>query len=485
MRVAVSTISTVSLPPRFVTGSLFRHVFVMAGTAAVGLVAIFAVDLINLFYISQLGDTETTAAIGFAGVVGFFHTSLAIGLTVGITAVVSRRIGAHQRDDAGRIATVSLLLMVLITATVAIGTAFVLHPVLRALGASGDTERLAARYLAVTVHSLPLLGIGMACSALLRSVGDARRAMTVALAAAAVTALLDPILIFGLGLGLDGAAIAAVVSRCLFAGVAVRNLVVHHHLLERLDRHRLAGDARLLASVAGPAVLTNLATPIGTAFVTHSIAQFGAASVAGQATIDRVTPVAFGLIYALSGAVGPILAQNLGAREYGRVREGLRNCLLFMVVAVGVAWLTLALGQNQIVRAFSAEGQTAELIHAFCSWLAGSFLFVGALYVSNAAFNNLGRPLLSTGFNWARTTMGTIPFAWWGSHYGPIGVLAGQALGSAIFGTLAVVMAFRLTARLGQAPITPAMSEAPLQSVLVPISASVGEMASMVGVAQN
>jgi len=475
MRIADSVDPTL---PRFVTGSLLRHVFVMAGTAAIGLVAVFAVDLINLFYISQLGEKEIAAAIGFAGVVGFFHTSLSIGLTIGITAVVSRTIGAGQRDDARRIATASLLLMVLLTILIGSGSAFFLPPMLRALGASGETERLAARYLAVTVPSLPLLGIGMACSALLRSVGDARRSMTVTLGAAAVTAVLDPILIFGFGMGLDGAAATAVVSRCVLAGVALRNVMVAHHLLGRFEFARLGADARLLASVAGPGVLTNLATPIGAAFVTHSIAQFGASSVAGQATIDRVTPVAFGLVYALSGAVGPILAQNLGARQYDRVREGLRGSLLFMVIAVGMAWLLLALGQGLIVRAFSAEGQAAELIHAFCSWLAASFFFVGALFVANAAFNNLGRPLLSTGFNWARATMGTIPFAWWGSHYGPVGVLAGQAVGSAIFGTLAMVVAFRLTARLGETPVE---SEAQPGSVPVPDSVSAGAMAPLVG----
>ena len=444
--------------PRFVTGSLLRHVAVMSSTAAIGLIAVFAVDLINLFYISQLGEKEIAAAIGFAGVVGFFHTSISIGLTIGITAVVSRTIGAGRQADARRIATASLVLMVAITAVIGSGSAFFLHPLLRTLGATGETERLAARYLAITVHTLPLLGIGMACSALLRSAGDARRSMTVTLGAAAVTAVLDPILIFGFGMGLDGAAVAAVGSRLTLAAVALRSVMVEHRLLGPFERAQLGADARLLGAVAAPALLTNLATPIGAAFVTHSIAQFGASAVAGQATIDRVTPVAFGLVYALSGAVGPILAQNLGAREYRRVREGLRDSLLFMVVAVAVAWLVLALGQGWIVRAFSATGQAAELIHAFCSWLAASFFFVGALFVANAAFNNLGRPLLSTGFNWARATLGTIPFAWWGSQYGPIGVLAGQALGSAIFGTLAMVVAFRLTARL--APTQPAVPEA-------------------------
>lgn len=423
----------------------------MSTTSAIGLVAVFIVDLINLFYISQLGQQSIAAAVGFAGVVGFFHASLCIGLTIGITAVVARTVGAGRAADAKRLATSSLLLMGLLAALIGSGTAPFLHPLLRALGATGETERLAVRYLSVTVHSLPLLGIGMACSALMRSVGDARGAMAVTLGAAVVTAVLDPILIFGLHMGLDGAAATSVVSRSILAAVGLRG-VLRHGLLGRLgpmNRAALGADARLLAGVAGPAVLTNLATPISAAFVTHAIAQFGASAVAGQAIIDRVTPVAFGLIYALSGAVGPILAQNLGAGQFDRVRQGLRDSLKFMVMAVGTAWLVLALGQNGLVWAFSAHGDAAHLIHMFCSWLAASFFFAGALFVANAAFNNLGKPLWSTGFNWARATLGTIPFAWWGAQFGPVGVLAGAAFGTAIFGTLAMVVAFRLVGRMG------------------------------------
>jgi Na+-driven multidrug efflux pump len=89
------------------------------------------------------------------------------------------------------------------------------------------------------------------------------------------------------------------------------------------------------------------------------------------------------------------------------------------------------------------------MVHAFCSWICASFLFAGALFVANAAFNNLGRPLWSTGFNWARATLGTIPFAWWGAHYGPVQVMAGQGAGLVIFGALAMLTAQWLTRRFG------------------------------------
>lgn len=435
---------------RFLTGSLFHHVLVMAGTGAIGLVAVFAVDLINLFYISRLGERAIAAAVGFAGVVSFFHTSICIGMMIGITASVARLIGANRMHDARRMATHSLLIMAVVTALLGVGTVLCLHPLLTALGATDEVARLAQRYLTVTMPSLPLLGLGMASSALLRSVGDARRSMMVTLVAAAVTACLDPLFIFAFGLGLDGAAIVSVLSRTVMLALGLNGVWRVHRMLGPLERPRLAEDARVLAAIAGPAVLTNLATPVGAAFVTHSVAQFGASAVAGQATIDRVTPVAFGLLYSLSGAVGPILSQNLGAGQFGRVRECMRASLWFMLTAVGAAWLLLALLQEPLIRAFSLEGMAADMVHAFCSWVCASFFFAGALFVANAAFNNLGRPLWSTGFNWARATLGTIPFAWWGAHYGPVQVMAGQGAGLLIFGSLAMLTSLRLTRQLGK-----------------------------------
>jgi hypothetical protein len=88
------------------------------------------------------------------------------------------------------------------------------------------------------------------------------------------------------------------------------------------------------------------------------------------------------------------------------------------------------------------------MLNLFCTWLAGSFLFTGALFVGNAAFNNLGFPLTSTAFNWGRATLGTIPFVSYGAAYGPQGVQTGQAAGSVVFGLGAALMAFRLVGRI-------------------------------------
>ena len=425
-----------------------RHVAVMSSAGAVGLIAIFLVDLINLFYLSRLDNKAITAAVGFFSVIGFFQTSVCIGVTIGIAAVVGRTIGAGRREDARRIATSSLVFAAVLAALLGSGSSLLLGWLLDLLGALGATRGFALDYLRISVHALPFLAIGMACAALLRALGDARRSMNITLAGAAVVAILDPILIFGLHLDLQGAAISIFISRMTMAAIGLHGVAVHHGMLARLDVARFRGDAGAIGRIAAPSILTNLATPFGAAFVTHFMAPFGPMAVSGQAMVERLSPVAFGLVFGLTGAVGPILSQNYGAGRVDRVREGVRASLLFMLAAVLGAWLVLALAQGWIIRMFSATGLAAELVSLFCTWLAPSFIFVGALFVANAAFNNLGYPLLSTAFSWGRATLGTIPFALWGSHYGAKMIMIGQAAGSVVFGSLAALAAFAVTRRL-------------------------------------
>ena len=419
----------------------------MAGTGTLGLIAVFVVDLLNLLYISMLHDRNLTAAVAFTGAVTYMQIAVSIGMSIGLGAVVSRRIGAGRIEEARRIASASMVVMAAVMLAIGLGTVLMLGPILRGLGAEGAVLHAATRNISIVSPFLPMIAIGMACSALLRSVGDARRSMTVTLWSAGLLACIDPVLIFFLHFGLEGAAIGTVLSRSTAAALGLL-AVNRHHILAWPVWRSVLRDATPVAGVALPAILTNLATPAGNAFTTHFMARFGLEAVSGQATIDRIVPVAFAFVYALTGSIGPIMGQNLGSGQVSRVRQTLRCALVLVQACVLVMWLILALSQDALVALFSATGDAARLVHLFCSWTVAGFLFTGALYVANAAFNNLGAPLLSTAFNWGRATLGTIPFVLVGMHYGAAGVLIGQSLGGVMFGTLAVVAAFLLMHRL-------------------------------------
>jgi Na+-driven multidrug efflux pump len=162
--------------------------------------------------------------------------------------------------------------------------------------------------------------------------------------------------------------------------------------------------------------------------------------------------VAFGGLFALSGAVGPILGQNWGALRFDRMRQAMRDAVLFTAIYVGIVWVVLAASSEAVVTLFHAEGVAAELVRFFCYLSGPMWFFIGLLFVANAAFNNLGSPLLSTAFNWGRATLGTVPFAYLGAAWGgPVGALVGVALGSVVFGVLGIFTAFWTIRRLERA----------------------------------
>src|SRR4051812_32961904 len=184
----MSAASSSHLGPKLTHGSIMRHVVVMTATGSIGLMAIFVVDFLNLFYIAMLGQQELAAAIGYAGTVLFFTVSLCIGVTIAGTALVSRALGAGRRDEARRIATSSLMFMTAITLVLSLASLALLGPILTLLGANGKTHDIAWRFLAIVIPAAPLMGLGMACSGVLRSAGDAKRSMYVTLSGGLLTA---------------------------------------------------------------------------------------------------------------------------------------------------------------------------------------------------------------------------------------------------------------------------------------------------------
>jgi len=125
------------------------------------------------------------------------------------------------------------------------------------------------------------------------------------------------------------------------------------------------------------------------------------------------------------------------------------SAVLFNLVYVACVWLLLWLTAGYIARAFSASGQARDLIIFYCHFLAGAFVFNGLLFVANASFNNLHHAHWATGFNFGRALLGTVPAVYLGAvWFGPRGVMAGEAVGSTLFGLLAILAAFGLVARL-------------------------------------
>ncbi len=438
--------------PVFTQGSLMRHVAVMTATGAIGLMAIFAVDLLSLFWVSRLGDQAFKAAVGYVGLATFFAMSINIGLTIAASATVSRAIGAGDRPRGRRLAASALTITAMMSALVAaLMFAFRDWALATVVHASGEPLRVASVFLAITLPANVPMALGMAMSGILRAVGDARRAMYVTLSGAIVTAILDPTLIYGLGLGVYGAAWATVASRLCFFVVGWRGAVTIHDMVAKPSLDAARDDFGPVMAIGFPAIMANLATPVGSAYTIRVFSDIGEAAIAAGAVIDRVTPVAFGIIFALTGSIGPIIGQNYGARLMPRVKRALTDSFILSIGYVLIAWSLLALAAPWLVSAFDAKGDSADYVTFYCQYGVVAWLFLACLFVANTAFNNLGFPVLTMAFNWGRATFGTIPFVTFGARYGGVkGGLIGVALGCAVFGLVAVAAAYAATARLSE-----------------------------------
>jgi len=152
-----------------------RHILSMTLAMGAGLIALFLVDLADIFFLSLLKDPRITAAMGFAGPILFFNLSICIGSSIAMGALVSRSVGARNEAEARRYASNVLVYGALFTGAISLIVWLVLPVALGLLGAGGETRELAMDYMRIILPSMPVLSVAMAQGSILRAIGDGRR----------------------------------------------------------------------------------------------------------------------------------------------------------------------------------------------------------------------------------------------------------------------------------------------------------------------
>ena len=434
---------------RFLTGSVMRHIVVMTLTGSLGISFMFVVDMATLFWVSYLGVEQYVAAMGYAFVIQFFTISAGIGFMIAATAMVSKSIGQGNFEQARQQTTNAAILSFASQLAVAIVVIVFRYEILALAGAEGETMDVAARFLVISVPSLPFMALGMIASGVLRAEGDAARAMLGTLSAGLIAMVVDPLLIIGFDMGMDGAALGMVISRSLSACLALWFVIRVHDLAARPELGSILRYAKPFFLFSLPAVATQMASPFGNAVMTRVMAEHGDAAVAGLTVVVRLGLLTFGGIFALSGAIGGIIGQNYGAGRMDRVKAAYRDALVFCFAYTMVAWGLLALTSELMVSAFRLSGDAAVVLRAFTHIAAFGYSFTGFVFVANAAFNNLGRPVYSTLSNWLRDGVLMYPAClMFGTWYAAQGVLYGQMAASIVAGLFAMVWGWRYVSRL-------------------------------------
>lgn len=440
-------------PPRLVSGPVGPALLRMAGPMTVGILANMFFNLVDTFFIGQLGQQEL-AAMAFTFPLVFFVTGSSMGLSIGVSSVVSRAIGSGAQEKVRLLTSRSLLLgVVIVGALLSAGLPF-LNPVLRAMGATEPLIPLIRSYLLPWSMGIVFLVTPMLGNSVIRATGDTFVPSAVMLMAGGINVILDPLLIFGLGpfpaLGLQGAALATVFSYVFVFVVMTILLRRKYHLLvfrPGSAREVLASWKEVL-EIGLPAVFTNQMIPVANGVLTALVAGYGEAAVAAWGVSTRLESLMMSPFFALSTVMAAFVGQNTGADKPERIQEALRFSGKCCMLGSLVIWLTVALSGSWIAGLFTRDPETLQLIRTFL-WIAplgyGAF---GWKLQFTSTFSAQRHPFYSSATFLSRFFLFIIPLAWLGQRqFGLPGLFAGRALGNFFALALAALLWKRLRGR--------------------------------------
>ncbi|MFQ5553071.1 MAG: MATE family efflux transporter [Thermoplasmata archaeon] len=353
-------------------------------------------NFVDAIWVAGLGP-DALAAVGFF--FPFYFIALAIGLGIGTGggAAISRRIGARDREGAGRVGSHTFVLMLVSSVALAVPLLVFAEPLFQAIGA-GATTGLVVAYGQILFAAAPIIFFTSVGNAILRAEGDARRAMYAMAFGAVLNIVLDPIFIFTLGLGIAGAAWATVVS------LGATSIIMANWLFLRRDTYvrfafrgfRFEGAIlRDILRVGLPASVMFLTFSF--AILTLNLIVVAVDSTDGVAVMTagwRVLTLAHLPVFGLSTAVVSVIGASYGARAYGKLKTaylyGIRVGL-YIEIPAAIAIFFLAGPLAALFTWSAASVDITQDIVLFLLITAPSVPFMAIAVPTSTMFQGTGR----------------------------------------------------------------------------------------------
>ncbi len=421
-------------------GGIVGHLVGQTLPAIVGVAAIMSIGLVDAYFIGQL-SADALAAISFIFPISVALTSLGVGVMVGINSVVSRALGEGDGERAARRANLGVAFAIVVGLAMGLALYALSDPLFRLMNAPENLLPLIRTYMQPFALGFPLLLAIMGFNGVLRGQGEARKTSYVSLTYAAANWVLDPLLITGAfgveGLGIVGAAYATIIGWGCGAVMGFV-LVKRTELPLDFDHLRQANFVEpivALVRVAAPAAFSNAINPIGLSILTALIASAGQDAVAGFGAAGRLQSFATVPLLALSGAIGSIVGQNWGAREYGRARKAAMYAGLFCVGWGLATAIVLSSAGEWLAQLFTDKPAVIEEFALYLEIAAWGYAGFGILIVANGILNAIDKAAFALGQSLARVFLAMLPVAWllqdsWGSAGVYTAELAANALGA-------------------------------------------------------
>jgi putative MATE family efflux protein len=400
----------------FTEGPVGRAIFILAVPMVLEQVmeSIFAV--VDVFVVAHLG-ADAVATVGLTESFMTILYAMAIGVSIGAGAMISRRVGEKDAEGAAHTAAQVLLFGLIVSIVLgAIGALFA-SPLLALMGGSPGVQANVAftRIMLGCNASVVMLFL---VNAVLRSTGDAAIAMRVLWLANGINIILAPSLVLGLGpfpkLGIMGAAIGTTIGRGVGALWALSILARPGSRIQ-LQRRHFALDPQLIARVvklSGSAtfqVFIGMASWIG---LTRILASFGSSALAGYTIGIRIVVFALLPTFGLANAAATMVGQALGARKPERAEQAVWTAAKYAAVFLGLVGALFVIAAGPLVRIFTPEPEVARYGIAALRTIACGFVFYAYGMVVTQSFNGAGDTRTPTWLNLFVFWLFEIPLAW-------------------------------------------------------------------------
>ena len=424
------------------TGSVRGHLARLTLPMIWGLLAVISMQLADTYFISMLGTTEL-AAVSFTFPVTMILSHFVFGINIALSSVVSRLIGGKQMEDVKRIVLHGLIFAVALTALIAAGTLAFMDPLFSAMGADEISREIIWQYMPLWLLASIILAVPVNANSAIRAAGDTLIPALVMTTVAVVNVALDPVFIFGLfgapEMGVKGAAVATVIANICALGLALYFLVAKKDLvcLKGLKLAQFGDSFKRLIVIAIPAGITNIIMPFTNAVIVALLATSGAEVVAAFGVASRVEALAMLLVISLALGLAPIVGQNWGARNFGRVHEAINQAILFNFIwSAGVA-VVLGLFARSIAGAFSDDVTVVKYAALFFWIVPFSYAFGNLVMGWASSFNAMGMPQKAFVMIVAKAFAITIPAVYLGEvFYGVEGLFIALAASNVVSGIL-------------------------------------------------
>ena len=406
--------------------------------------SIFAV--VDIKWVSYLGP-DAMATVGLTESLLTLIYAIAIGLSIGATAMVARRIGEHDRDGAARAAMQSVFLGLIVAVAIALVGAPLAPKLLRIMGAAPAVVEHGVWFTRIMLGCNATVVMLFMINAIFRGAGDAAIAMRVLWLANALNIVLGPCFIFGLGpfpkLGIAGAAVATNIGRGTGAIYAFSRLIRKGGRFEITRRHfRIETEimARLvkLSGTGTFQVFIGMASWIG---LVRTISTFGTDALAGYVVGIRVILFALLPSWGMSNAAATMVGQALGAKKPERAERAVWRAGFYNLIFLGCIGLMFVVFARQIIWLFTNDPAVMPYGVDCLRIVSYGFLFYAYGMVLTQSFNGAGDTWTPTIINLFVFWLWELPLAYVLAivfHLGPRGVFLSITIA---FSTLAVISA--------------------------------------------